>query len=182
MKKSVLVCLRLMEVTKTSQADLAREIKISTSTVNRTIKKLESMGAVDIKPRGLNVIDREKILMYLASIRNPHKDITYKTRSDKSVKEIEKLMPGEVEFTAYTAYKLRYKDVPADYSEVYVYGDKDAAPEIKDRFPPQKGPSNLYLLKKETEVTPSLIFADLWNLREWYAKEFTGVLRDRILE
>lgn len=183
MKKSVLVCLKLMETKEnTSQAELARTLDISTSTVNRTVKKLENMGAVEINPRSLKVIDREKILMYLASMRNPHKDIIYETRAEMNVTEIEKSMPGEIQFTAYTAYKFRYEDVPADYSEVYVYGDDEGAREVKERFPKKQGPSNLFLLKKETEVTPSLIFADLWNLKEWYSKEFVGGLRDRILE
>lgn len=178
-----MVCLELIETEgKTTQAAISKKLEVSLSTVNLTVKKLEKMGAVSVKTRGLEVLDREKVLMYLASLRDPHKDVIYETRVDSSVEEIEKSMPGEVVFTAYTAYKFKYEEVPADYSEVYVYGDEEGVKEIKDRFPPKKGPANLIVLRKETEVTPALIFADLWNLREWYSKEFVGDLRDRILE
>ncbi|MFP4046070.1 MAG: helix-turn-helix domain-containing protein [Candidatus Aenigmatarchaeota archaeon] len=182
MKKGVMVCLKLMEGEEFTQASLSENLGVSLSTVNRTVKKLERMGAVDIKTRGLEVLDKEKILMYLASIRDPHRDIIYRTRVEKEVMEIEKNMPGGIDFTAYTAYRLKYNDVPADYSEVYVYADEEGLEEIKTRFPEKKGPKNLIVLKKEIGVSPALIFADLWNLREWYSKEFVGDLRDRILE
>lgn len=177
-----MVCTWLMDHEKTTQAEISRELSMSLSTVNRAVKKLENMGAVDISRRSLKTRDKEKILMYMASIRNPRKDIVYSTRVNKTVREIERSMPGGVEFTAYTAYKFRYEDVPADYSEVYVYADEQSTCEIKKRFPEMKGPPNLFVLKKEIEVNDALIFADLWNLKEWYAKEFTGEMHDRILE
>jgi len=183
MKKGVMVCLELMETKgKTTQAAISKRLDVSLSTVNRTVKKMEKMGAVNVGTRSLQVLDREKVLMYLASLRDLNQDTVYETRVDGTVEEIETSMPGEVEFTAYTAYKFNYGEVPADYSEVYVYGDEEGVKEIRDRFPPQQGPANLIVLRKETEVTPALIFADLWNLPEWYSKEFVGDLRDRILE
>ncbi len=182
MKKGVMVCAWLMDHEKTTQAEMSRELDISLSTVNRTVKKLENMGAVDVSNRGLKTRDKEKILMYMASIRNTEKDLVYRTRVNKKVREIERSMPGGVEFTAYTAYKFIYEEVPADYSEVYVYADEQAFDEIKRRFPKTKGPPNLFVFKKEMEVNDALIFADLWNIKEWYAKEFTRELHDRVLE
>ncbi|MFP4633851.1 MAG: MarR family transcriptional regulator [Candidatus Aenigmatarchaeota archaeon] len=183
MKKTVMVCLELMKIEgKTTQSEISQKLSVSLSTVNRTVKKLEGMGAVDVRQRSLGVLDKEKILMYLASLRNPSKDMVYETRVEGGVKEIEKNMPGGTDFTAYSAYKFSYGDMPADYSEVYVYAEEDAVDEIKERFPRKDGPANLFVLRKEVDVTPSLIFADLWNLREWYSKEFVGDLRDRILE
>lgn len=182
MQKSVIVCGWLMDHEKTSQAEISRELDISLSTVNRTAKKLEKMGAVEISSRSLKTRDKEKILMFMASIRNTEKDIVYETRVNEKVREIERSMPGGVEFTAYTAYKFRYGEVPADYSEVYVYAENSGLEEIKKRFPERKGPPNLFVLKKETTVNEALIFADLWNMKEWYAKEFTREMHDRILE
>lgn len=184
MKKGIMICLQLLKNRETTQAEVSRELNVSLSTVNRTVKKLEKMGAAEVKKRGLKVTDPEKVLMYLANIRNPHKDVEYKTRADKTVQEIEKSMPAGTQFTAYTAYKFKYEDVPADYSEVYVYANEEALERIKERFPPEEGPPNLFVLgeEKNVKVTDPLIFADLWNMKEWYAKEFLEGLRDRILE
>ena len=129
-----------------TQAGLSRDLHVSLSTVNAAVNALEKMGAVDIKPRALHIIDIKKILYYWASIRNLQREIVYSTRVEKPVKEIEKSMSNEVVFAAYTAYKLLFKDVPADYSEVYVYGDDVAA--LKGRFPSVKGVHNLFVLKK----------------------------------
>lgn len=177
-----MVCAWLMDHDKTSQAEISRELDMSLSTVNRAVKKLEKMGAVEVSSRSLKTRDKEKILMYLASIRDTERDIVYQTRVNEKVRDIEASMPGGTEFTAYSAFKFRYDDVLADYSEVYVYAGDEEIEEIKRRFPERKGPSNLFVLKKEMDVDDALIFADLWNLKEWYAKEFTREMHDRILE
>ncbi|MCK4328017.1 MAG: winged helix-turn-helix domain-containing protein [Candidatus Diapherotrites archaeon] len=182
MRKRVLVCVWLMENRETTQKAAAEALGVSLSTVNATVKALERIGAVDVRQRGLRVVDPEKALMWLANMRDVYRDVVYSTRAVAAVGEIEKGMPPGTEFTAFTAYKFKYNDVPADYSEVYVYADEEALGEIKKRFPPRKGPANLFVLEKDGEVTDALVFADLWNLREWYAKEFVGALRDRILE
>ncbi|MCD6522173.1 MAG: winged helix-turn-helix domain-containing protein [Candidatus Diapherotrites archaeon] len=182
MKKAVAIGILLLKMREITQKRIAEMLKVSLSTVNNTVKTLESMGAIEVTKRGVRVIDAEKILMYVANKRNLYKDVIYKTRVNMPVAEIEKSMPAGVEFTGYTAYKFKYRDVPADYSEVYVYADEESLEEIKRRFPERRGPSNLFVLRKEFEVTDPLIFADLWNMREWYAKEFVRRLRDRILE
>lgn len=171
-----------------TQAGIARALACSLSTVNRAASNLERMGAVDILTRNLHILDVKKILFYWASLRNLQRDIVYSTRTEKSVVEIEKLMPSNAVFGAYSAYKLVFDDVPADYSEVYVYGDED----LKKRFPLVKGPPNLFVLKKDRlmeryggTTTLANTFVDLWNLREWYAKEFIKAFEvklGRILE
>ena len=183
MKKGVQTCVWLLEHRETTQAETARSIGASLSTVNNTVKKLERMGAVRAGRRSLKVVDPEKALMFLVNARNLYADVVYATRVDASVGEIEKSMPPGTVFTAYSAYKFKYEDVPADYSEVYVYANDEALKEIRKRFPLRKGPANLFVLKREVEdVSDALVFADLWNLREWYAKDFVRGLRDRILE
>lgn len=171
-----------------SQAQIARALSCSLSTVNRAVKHLEKMGAVEIRERSLQISDTRKILLHWASVRNLQKDIIYTTRVEKPLMEIEKLMPDDIVFGAYSAYKFAFDDVPADYSEVYVYGDES----LKKRFPLAKGPPNLFVLEEDNQIgkygkrtTLANTFVDLWNLREWYAKEFIKAFEvklGRILE
>ena len=96
---------------------------------------------------------------------------------------IEKQMPDDVVFAAYSAYKFKFKDVPADYSEVYVYGSE----EIKKRFKQNDKIPNLFVLRKDNimykygkTVTTANLFVDLWNLRQWYARDFLKALEAKI--
>ncbi len=166
-----------------TQSSLSKKFGFSLSTINNAVKKLEKIGAIKIKQRGFHLLDIKKILFYWASIRNLEKDIIYSTRVEKPVKELEKLMPNEIVFTAYTSYKFTFKDVPADYSEVYVYGDES----LKKRFPENKGTPNLYVLKKDNFIenygktaTIASTFVDLWNLKEWYSKEFIKAMEEKL--
>jgi len=166
-----------------TQAEIARKLSLSLSTINKAIHNISNIGAVEINPRNFKVIDIKKILYYWASIRHLQKDIIYQTRVEMPVAEIEKQMPDDIVFSAYTAYKFLFKDVPADYSEIYVYGDA----ELRKRFPENKGTPNLFVLKKDSSImsygkttTIANTFIDLWNLKEWYAKEFIKALEARL--
>ncbi|MBI1935887.1 hypothetical protein HYS31_05590 [Candidatus Woesearchaeota archaeon] len=166
-----------------TQAYLAQALEISLSTVNLALKPLARMNSVRIKKTGFDIIDAKKILYYWASIRNVEKGIIYQTRVDAPVKEIEKEMPDDVVFTAFSAYKFKFKDVPADYSEVYVYGDEN----VKKRFKESKEIPNLFVLKKDEIIerygktaTAANLFVDLWNLRQWYANDFLKALEAKI--
>lgn len=194
MKKAELVYMELLynsiekKNRRLTQSYLSSHLRISLSTVNLALKPLCRMGAINIKRMYFEIVDVKKILYYWASIRNPEKDIIYKTRVEMPVREMEKLMPGNIIFTSYSAYKLRFNDVPADYSEVYVYGSED----IKKRFKENNKNPNLFVLKKDNtldkygkSVTLGNLFVDLWNLKEWYAKDFLKALEvkiDRFLE
>lgn len=189
MKKSELVYREILynaiekRIRILTQAELSRNLKISLSTVNNALRPLVRMGAVEVMPRNFHVVNVKKILYLWANARNLQKDIVYATRVDFSVKSIEKLMPDDVVFAAYSAYKFLFNDVPADYSEVYVYGDDN----LRKRFPATKGPFNLFVLKKDAAIqsygkktTMANTFVDLWNLREWYAEEFVKALEGRM--
>lgn len=183
MKKSEIVILELLSGAVTQKA-IAEKLGISLSTVNNAIAPLARMGAIEKRNFGLRLIDREKALTYWASKRNLVKDTIYSTRTPLGVVEMEKLMPTGVVFTAYTAFKLKYREVPSDYGEVYVYADEGALAELKKRFPPKEGPANVIALKKEINfgggIAPDeVVFVDLWNLKEWYAKEFIKALREK---
>lgn len=169
------------------QSELSRKLGFSLSTISLAVKKLERMNAVKIGKMGFRVIDAKKILYLWASIRNLEKDIIYQTRAEMPVREIENSLP-DVTYAAYSAYKLRFKDVPADYSEVYAYADEEELEEIKKRFPPNSKAPNLFVLKKQGLAAYSKtgsvaqIFVDLWNLKQWYAQDFLKALEKRIEE
>lgn len=162
-----------------TQAEIARALNISLSTVNLAISYLKKMNAVKVKRRSFDIVNGKKILLYWASVRNLERDIVFKTRVENTVVDIEKNMPNSVIFGAYSAYKYLFNDMPADYSEVYVYsGDID---EIKKRFGENKNEPNLFVLKKEFDkMTLAQLFVDLWNLKEWYAKDFLKAMEDKI--
>lgn len=165
-----------------TQQELSKVLDISLSTVNHALKPLVRMGTVKVNPMNFRIIDAKKILLYWASIRNVPKDIIYSTRAD-GVIETEKSMPDDVVYGAYSAYKYNFKNVPADYSEVYVYSAK----KLEDRFPEKSGPANLFVLKKDPlmvkygrTTTMAQTYVDLWNINTWYAGEFIKALEDRI--
>lgn len=166
-----------------TQAYLANTLGVSLSTINLALKSLARMNAVRIRKRGFDIIDVRKVLYYWASMRNVEKDIIYRTRVEEPVTKIEKQMPDNIVFTAYSAYKFKFEDTPADYSEVYVYGPE----EIKKRFKPNNKIPNVFVLKKDNQIekygksaTIANLFVDLWNLRQWYAKDFLTALEVKI--
>lgn len=172
---------------KLTQLAVASKLNISLSTVNYALKPLRAMGAVDVKLKNFTVVDKQKIIYYWASLRNISKDIIYETRVDKPIQKIESEMPANVVYGAFTAYKFKFKDVPADYSEIYVYGSDEIIDDIKKRFPESKNVPNLFVLKKDSLMenygqitTLAQTFVDLWNLKEWYAKEFLMTLEEKI--
>jgi len=164
-----------------TQSHLAKALNVSLSVINIALKPLKQMNAIRINLRSFDVIDKRKILYYWASTRNIEKDIIYKTRAEKAVSKIESEMPNDAVYAGYSAYKFKFKDVPADYSEVYAYSDN--AEEIKKRFPENKKNPNIFVLKKDRnmkKITIAQIFVDLWNLKEWYAKDFLKSMEEKI--
>jgi len=163
-----------------TQSELSKKLVVSLSTVNHALSFLREMNSIKVNPRNFVVIDPKKILLYWASIRNLSKEVIFMTRVNEPVRKIESEMPNDIVYGAYSAYKFKFKDVPADYSEVYVYSN-----ELK-RFKENKKNPNLFLLKKDGEelygktTTIAQTFVDLWNLKEWYAKEFLNSLEDKI--
>ena len=169
-----------------TQAGIAKKLGISLSTVNNALKPLQRIGAIEKMRFGFRLVDREKALVFFATARNLEKDVVFSTRADLGALEIEKLMPAGIVFTAYSAFRLRFGEVPADYSEVYVYAGEEELVELKKRFPARSGPPNITalaggeLFKQEKIASNELVFADLWNLKEWYAKEFIKALEQKM--
>ncbi len=168
-----------------TQKDLSSRLGISLSNVNHALLRLRAMNAIKVKPMGCSVVNAKKILFYWACSRNLQKDIVYSTRAALPVREIEKNMPADAIFTAYSGFKFKFNDVPADYSEVYVYAaDLD---EMGKRFPHSEKQPNLFVLQCDAIMqrhgniaTIGQLFADLWNLPEWYARDFLKALEAKI--
>ncbi|MEM7826491.1 MAG: hypothetical protein QW451_02575, partial [Candidatus Aenigmatarchaeota archaeon] len=105
------------------------------------------MNAIEKKRFGFIAIDLKKILLYWASIRNLEKDIVYQTHLDESIEKIESEVPANSIFTAYSAFKFKFKKIPSEYSEVVVYGKRE---DFKKRFG-----------KENKKLKPNLIVLNL---------------------
>jgi hypothetical protein len=172
-----------------TQKDLAAKFGFSLSTVFNALKAPRQIEAIKVTGRNFQIIDTEKFLYLWATARNFKKDIIYQTRVEKSVLTIEGLMPPSVIFGAYSAYRLKFQEAPADYDKVYVYTSD--LEEIKKRFPAAsaKAYPNLIVLKSDQFLKNygqttilAQTFVDLWNLSEWYAKDFQEALKQRIFK
>ncbi len=172
-----------------TQKNIAREFGFSTSTVFNALKAPRGIHAIDVNGRFFTVRDYEKLLMLWATHRRLENDIIYSTFVNAPVREIEGNMPPNVLYGAWSGYRLRYDDAPADYDSVYIYCD--TAESIKKRFSSstsnKNARKNLFVLRADPwlasfgSITPdSQIFVDLWNLPEWYAKDFLIALKQRL--
>ncbi len=173
-----------------TQSELSKTLNLSLSIVNSAVKKLESIGSVKIAQRNFRILDIKKMLYLWASIRSLNKDILFKIRIESPIREVERIMPNVI-FTGFTAYKSKFNDVPADYSEVYVYADEKELEIIKKRlsnFKTSEKNPNLFVLKKDNliknykTIPIAQIFVDLWNMKEWYARDFLNALEIKITE
>ena len=188
--REILYCALEKKKFTMTQLELSKGLDVSISTVNHSLKALKKMGAINIHPMNFEIVNPKKILYYWAGIRNIQKDIIFEARIDRSVAEIEKSMPQNIIYAAYSSYKFKFRDIPADYSEVYIYSDEKTLNELKKRLDIKKtntNISNLFVLKKDENMdkysktmTLANIFVDLWNIKEWYARDFLKALEKEI--
>lgn len=170
-----------------TQKELAEKFGFSTSTVFQALKMLRKMGAVQVTGRFFILEDPEKLLYYWASVRNLKKGVVFSGRVELPIFEIEGEMPAKVIFGGYTAARQILNEAPADYDKVLVYTRDFQA--VKQRFKFETGPVNFLLLQADSflkdygeRTTLAQTFVDLWNLDDWYAKEFVNGLKKKIDE
>lgn len=168
-----------------TQKELAAKFGFSVSTVFNALKAPRGAGAVKVTGRNFELVDFEKLLYLWATFRKIKKDIVYQTKAKLSALDIEGNMPDSVVYAAFSAYRQRFNEAPADYDRVYVYA-YDLG-EIKKRFSASKGYANLFILEPDPFLknygkitTLAQTFADLWNLPEWYAKDFSEAVKEKI--
>lgn len=156
--------------------ELAKKYSLSTSVVNHALIPLRDLNIVKINKTSSKVVDWERLLFFWATRRNLKKDIIFSTFSSLPVYDREGLMPSDVIPTAFTAFRYLFKKTPADYDYIYFYSNK--VEKIIKRFPKSKRPPNIFILKpdpyllKSKKLKLAQLFVDLWNLPEWYAKDF----------
>ncbi len=172
---------------KFTQQELAEKFGYSLSTVNYALEVPSEMGAVRKESKFFVLADIKKLLYYWASDRRLSNDIIYQTYSEESVFSLEKIVPPGSIFAAYTAAKEYLAEPPADYSKIYLYADINSLTEIKTRYPEVRKRPNIFVLKKIAAVerygdftTLPHTFVDIWNLSDWYAREFVIGLEEKI--
>ncbi len=173
-----------------TQLGLSKECNVSLGLVNKTIKKLAEIGAIQIMPMGFSIIDTSRILFGWAAKRNMKKDIKEAYSIDMPVFEIEKELPFIL--TAYSAWRLLTQSVPFDYSEVYVYVQKNEENLfrlwLKDK-PLAEEPKNLFVIftndlhliknsKKKIVPVPQ-IFVDIYGLAGMAPKYFLTEIMEK---
>jgi len=166
--------------------ELSKKYSLSTSVVNHALIPLRNLNIVKINKTLSKVVDWERLLFFWATRRNLKKDIIYSTFSPLPVYDREGLMPSEVISTGFTSFRYLLNKTPADYDHIYFYSNK--IEKITKRFPNNKRPSNIFILRpdpyllKSKKLGLAQLFVDLWNLPEWYAREFQLETLTRIRE
>jgi hypothetical protein len=183
-----LACAHLQERgVKQTELALSRKFSISLSTVHHAILPLRQNGIVAPLARGFRLVSLPRLLAFWGSERRLKRDILWEG-SAGSVREAERLAPSGAVWSGCTAYRLRYKDVPADYSTLMLYADEETLPAIKARMA-TKGNVKLLVLAKDRfmggysdgGICPDpQVYVDLWNTSEWYAAEFRRALEKRM--
>jgi hypothetical protein len=170
-----------------TQKSLSDKYGYSLSTVNLAVKSLARIGGIKMSGKFFTVFDVKKILYYWATHRNLEKDIIYETCVNLPILEIEGMIPDGAILGCYTAAKNILNEPPADYSKVYFYFDEDKLDIVKKRYPSAKGNNNLFILKTYSKqinygnvTTLPQTFVDIWNLSDWYARDFLTALERRI--
>lgn len=173
--------------TRFQQQALASLFRISSSTVNAALAPLRELGAIDVGGRGFAVIDYEKILYHWANHRSLRHDTALRLSISLSIQEIEGFLPPKTIPTAYTACRERFGSVPSDYDAVWCYHNKPQ--HVRDRFTAHitdRGRLNLSVLTADPylwryESLPlAQLFVDLWQMHDWYAKEFIKSVKEHI--
>ncbi len=167
------------------QKELAIKFGFSTSTVFQALKTPRLMGAVRVTGRYFVLEDPEKLLYHWASVRNVESDVLASLKVEEPVLEIEAKMPPKVVFGAYSCARMTLTAPPADYDKVYIYTSDTE--EAKNRFEIKKGIPNLFVLKPDKFLSDygkktclAQTFVDLWSLKDWYAKEYTKAIKEKI--
>jgi hypothetical protein len=172
-----------------TQRKLASVCKVSLNLVNSVVRELRRIGAVAVRPMGLNILDPAKILYAWASQRNLERDILLKHAVNLPVHEIEKNMPGDVVFTAFSGWRLRAGQAPFDYNKVYVYARPRTQSIVNRLFsmlPRARGNANVFVMvvddphlfaHAEHQVAPvGQLFVDIYALPSTPTTD--GFLRD----
>jgi len=183
-----LACAHLRERgAKQTGLALSRKFGISLSTVHHAMLPLRQDGIVAPLSRGFRLVSLPRLLAFWGSGRRLLREVLWQG-SALGVREAERLAPSGAVWGGCTAYRMRYKDAPADYSTLIIYADEKMLADIKARMA-GKGNAKLLVLKKDRFMKEHAsgglcpdpqVYVDLWNMPEWYAAEFRRALEKRM--
>jgi len=178
-----------------TQSGLAEFFGYSVSTVNHALKAPTQIGAIKKGGKFFVLESFQKLLYFWASNRNLEKDIVFSTYYPGNVLEIEGLLPSEAIFACYTSAKKILGEPPADYDKVYFYANDKTIEQVKKRFAvgpktgnnKPKNKANLFALRTSPTMkqygeftTLPQTFVDVWNLKDWYSRDFCLALEKKI--
>lgn len=171
-----------------SQAKIAKECEVSLGSVNFVVKKMNRLGAVEIKPQGFRISDVSRILLYWANNRDIHQDVSGEISTSTIVEEIEKHIPSGCAITCFSAFKSKFGKTFHLYRQVYVYADFER---IKKMFEARTGPNRITVLRPDqhllkltqNKIVPfAQMYVDLWqigNLGKRYISDLNVRIRSR---
>lgn len=173
-----------------TQQDIATRFKYSLSTVHHALEVPSQLGAIRKESKFFILEDFKKLLYYWASVRRLERDLIYKALAKGSISSLEGLaVPGSI-FACYSAATHYLGEPPTDYAKVYWYLNAEELKMARSRFPAaskKKAEDNVFFLKMPPVMkqygdytTRIQTFVDIWNLRDWYARDFCKVLEEKI--
>ena len=169
---------------KHTQQDLAIKYNYSLSTINHALEIPTKMGAIRKESKFFVLEDFFKLLYYWASVRNLERDTAYSTYYPDRILKAEGEIPAGCIYAGYTAARHLLGEPPADYDKLYCYFDDISS--FRERFPfnKQREP-NIFVIKKPQNMSGGFTtlpqtFVDIWNMRDWYAKDFTKSLEEKM--
>ena len=171
-----------------TQQEIARLLGYSLSTVNHALVVPTANGSIRKTGKYFLLADGHKLLYYWASVRSFETDIIYQTTLHQPITELESLVPPQSIYACYSAARQILGEPPADYDKLYLYLPSHELPLMQQRFPSTKSSSsNVFTLIQPSTMecygnrtTLIQTFVDIWNLRDWYAKEFVTALEEKI--
>ncbi len=181
--------------TSLHQQTLAERLHLSLSTVNAALRVPRRAGAIDVTHSGIHLRDQHKLLTIWSVFRDLRADTVAELRLDASAEEIEGDMIPQARFSGASACKLHLGIAPANYDSVLVYLNPSDLPTLHKRFAVRRSmvrtaslvrPANLIVLRPDPYlpilVPPSQVYADLWQLPNWWATEFWKALGEGMQE
>lgn len=175
---------------KFNQLELSKRCHVSIGLVNKTLKRMEEIGALEIFPMQFRILDSSKIILDWAAKRRINKEISEKYYVDMKTTEIEKSLPFIL--TAYSAWRLLNKNAPIEYNKVYAYVPENEKEIVKIWLKDKKikkGKENIFFIFTDDrhlienckgKIAPiPQIFVDIYGLSEFESKYFLKDILDK---
>ena len=175
---------------KHTQKAIAEKFGYSVSTVHHALRIPSEIGAVRKSGKFFVLQDFTKLLYYWASVRSLKRDTLIVLQCDESMRELEgRALPNSI-FGGYAAATHHLVEPPADYSKTIFYIKEKEISNFEHRFAGKKDKNgNVIALKMPDALSGARpytslpwTFVDLWNMHDWYARDFCKALEEKMHE